>query len=101
MHQRRKVSNTKHWPIMSGETTLEKRLNSLLTYSFLGSKDHHADECLEYAITIIEMKAIGDESISEYLQQIFNLKPSDHLLNEIDKLFVKWNQEIKTSENFQ
>lgn len=100
-HQKRLVNNAKNWVEMDGETMLEKRLNSLLTVSFLGHVDMPSDECLEYAINIIEMKDDPNANIPEYLYEIFNLRPSQVLLNNIDKIFVKWNKTKETSTTFQ
>lgn len=101
MHQRRLVNNVKNWNEMNGDTMLEKRLNSLLTISFVGTKDQYADECLLHAINIIEIKSLPEGSVSEYLEEVFHLKPSQNLLDKIDKVFEKWQNEKETSTIFQ
>jgi len=87
---------------MDGETSLEKRLNSLLTVSFLGHKNMPSDECIEHALVIIGLQSTLEEecTIAEYLEDVFFMRPSDKLLEEIDKIFIKWEHEKQTSNVF-
>lgn len=103
MTPRRIVSNVKNYMDMDGETILERRLNSLLAVNFISSKNLYSDECLEYAIKIIEIRATPspEQDVSSYLEEVFSMKPSQSLLDKIDKVFAKWQTIKQTSPTFQ
>lgn len=103
MDQKRIVNNVKNWVDMDGETILERRLNSLLTVNFVGYRNIYSDECLEYALALIDLKAkqSSREDVSNYLEKIFRMKPSNSLLDKIDQIFVKWHKVKETSYSYQ
>ena len=88
--QKRLVKNAKNWIDMDGETMLEKRLNSIITVAFIGYLDVPADESLEHARNIIALVNKQDGDVELYLEEVFYMKPSDQLMDNIQKAFDKW-----------
>lgn len=47
------VKDASKWKDMAGDTNLEKKINSFLTWNFITRKDVPADECLNEAKFLI------------------------------------------------
>jgi hypothetical protein len=65
---------------MDGDTPLEKKLNALLTRSFILNRDVPADECLFEAKEILDMFAnkTTEEDLAKYLHHRFGFEDDDH-----------------------
>ena len=50
---------------------------------------------------MIEIKDLPNGSVEEYLKENFNLKPSQKLLDNIDKIFTKWQKVKQSSAAFK
>ena len=103
MSHKRKVSNARNWVEMEGDTALEKKLNSLLSVSYRGDVEVTADECLEHAINIIELRANDGKygTVPDYLEKHFYIRPSQNLLDKIDLVFKRWNETKQKTDFFQ
>ncbi len=82
---------------MAGDTMLERAINSLVTRSFIGTKDLPSDECLSEAKEIVQLSQDfkGQElksKISEYLTVQFS--PSHGFLTESAKKALAVSSEM-------
>jgi hypothetical protein len=72
--------------VMDGDTPLEKKMNALLTRTFILSRDVPADECLSEAKEVIKRISQGTSvlDLAKYLQGRFGFE-DDELYSYIDK----------------